>query len=177
MAKTVRDSNIIEVIAQIVANCEADLVESVEGLQAAHDGTDATNEFDRESRQKTIKEVVRAQLDGDLDTVWLQEVASERLANPEDAAAYVDLSEAEWHEQQTTWAENYRKAGVEGDHSDRQLADAHVRRKFDVPIEEFEREVVDWDASEALKMLLGGNLDRCIGTINQIADDLEENES
>jgi hypothetical protein len=116
-------------VREVVARAEGAQAEAVVRLADALDETihPDLRTFDRETRMGELHALGRALGDSDALREWY---AEHRLPDP-DLATYVDLAPEEWDEQIGAWAARYRETGDYGDYSDRDLAEAHVRRAFD----------------------------------------------
>ncbi|MFB6302778.1 MAG: hypothetical protein ABEH78_07965 [Haloferacaceae archaeon] len=82
--------------------------------------------FDPEDRIDRLLALAEALPDDEAAAEWY---ANHRLPDP-DLAAYVGMDDPD--AQIEAWADRYRE-DVDGEHTDRELAEAHVRRAFDVP--------------------------------------------
>lgn len=169
VAQNPSQSEKVQAVATIQANLEHDLLDAVADLHDAlgvEDPIEVTQ--DRADRREALLEVAEHASD-DFESYWFGEVAG--YDNPEDAVALAGLSDEEWESQIATWADRYRsQTDAFATDSDRGIAREHVRRTFGVPLEEFEREVVDYRRRDALKAVLAGNLTAGIQGVRQAAD-------
>lgn len=158
-----RESDRIRAIAEILTEIDhsqrAAVMDQRDRLDI--DPDDGLEPIDRDERIDEILALVDAYTPGgpSLVKVWLARAAPDDL-DVEDPAAltvYAGLSDEEWQTQIQTWAKSYRSASDwAGDHTDKDLADAHVFKKWGVRLPRFERLVVDFDRTRALRDLMAG---------------------
>lgn len=155
------ESELVGAITEIISVIEHRQLSAVEDLHETL-GTDGVEvESDQEERKQQLLDLVGALSNGEFTKWWFEEVGAEHLRNPEDAVAYAGLSEEEWQNQISRWAEQYRQADVEGVDkcTDREVASLHVGSQFGCSLPEFEREVVGYDRQEAMRTVLAGNFE------------------
>lgn len=159
LASNITESEEIKALVAIIAEIEHRQLAAVEELHEALDVDGLQVTKDRDQRREQLLDVVDAAAPGgSLLDLWFEQVAPEHIDAPEDAKSYAGLSSEEWQQQQTNWAAAYRDR-IEGDHTDEELAEQHVQRKFGVSLDEFEREVIGYSDADALRTLLGGNFE------------------
>lgn len=161
IAQDPTESEIVQALVSVIVGLEMRQLDAVQDLHDAHgiDGVDV--QASESARRDQLLGLVDAIASDNFRGWWFEEVISEHIENPEDAAAYAGLSEEEWEEQIANWAETYRTRGGEDfeQHSDRDIARLHVERTFGVSLREFEREVVGFSRSEAMQTVLAGNFE------------------
>lgn len=159
VAKNPAESDYVQALVTILVELEHRQLEAVEDLHDALDVDTLDVDSTREKRKDTLLEVADAAASGEFSDFWFEEVIAEHVTDAEEARPYAGLSDEEWSEQIETWADSYRSRAPDefaGD-SDREIARQHVSRKFGVSLNEFEREVVDYEMRDALQTLLAGN--------------------
>ena len=131
---------------------------------------------DIETRQEQLLDVFDAAMSQQLDQWWLDNVAADHMDNVEQAADLLGIgteSEA-WDQQKQEWRQTHVEAGtVEPDESTEAITQRHVQAVFDVSLDRFEEEVIDWNEQEQLQSLLVGPLQSNAVTIDQLADHFE----
>lgn len=171
MAQNPKESEMARSFASIVAQYEHDLLDAVESLHDAQ-GIEEGVTVDQtpEQRVEVLLDLADAASSGDFETYWFGEVAG--FDNPEDVAAFAGLTSEEWDDQIQTWADRYRQKAPEEfrEKSDREIAAWHVEGEFGVPLEEFEREVVEYARRDALKAAVAGNISTGIRGVRVAAD-------
>lgn len=173
LTRFIDDSRAVEALSTIMADLEISLLREVKALQDAVDVDHIGDVPEREDRERALQELVEAQIAGDLESFWLEEVAADRIENHEDAAPYLGLTSEEWEQQVSRWAEVYRAQGAGEDVDDEELAREHVRRQFGIGLKEFRREVIEWDAGDAMRSILAGNLRAGIQGVQVVREELE----
>jgi hypothetical protein len=181
-AQNPHESDLMNAFATIYATREYRLLEAVEELHRAADVEDPMTIQDVEegvaARKEGLLDAVDALTSGEFQRWWFSEgPGSEHLDDPEGALEYVGLPVDEWERQVERWADSYRERGVEA--PDRDLADKHLRTRHGVGIEEFEREVVNWERRAALRTIFEGNLtavERGIHRTTEAVDGVEDGE-
>ncbi|MFC7140033.1 hypothetical protein ACFQMA_09325 [Halosimplex aquaticum] len=174
MERTVANSDAMKAVSTIIAGLEVELLSEVKRLEDAA-GVDHLDEVPtQEERQETLLGLVQAKIGGDGTDFYAEEVMSEHVENPEDAAAYLSLEPEEWEEQISNWAETYRAKGVSEDLADREIADQHVQRKFGVSLGEFETNVVEWDQRAMMEKVLAGNVSSAVEGVRLVRESLED---
>lgn len=150
-------SDSIEELANIIATLEYRQLEAVQELHAelGIDGAISVQKT-REERAQQIEDLAKTAIGNrTLTEYWFEEVAP--IQRPEKAAKYAGIDEDEWQRQIERWADAYRNHGADDSMSDRDLAARHVASTFDVDIETFEDEVIDFTQGQVLEAVLGGN--------------------
>ncbi|MFC7193724.1 hypothetical protein ACFQL4_02235 [Halosimplex aquaticum] len=89
MERTVANSDAMKAVSTIIAGLEVELLSEVKRLEDAA-GADHLDEVPtQEERQETLLGLVQAKIGGDGTDFYAEEVMSEHVENPEDAAAYL----------------------------------------------------------------------------------------
>jgi hypothetical protein len=174
MRRTIAESDAMGAVAQIIAGLEVELLNEVQQLESAAGVEHIDSVPEQDERKETLLGLVQAKMGGDAGQFYLEEVASEHIEEPGDAKPYLSLSDEEWQQQIQTWADSYRAKGVSADLSDREIADQHVNRSFGVSLDEFERNVVQWDQGDMLKQVLAGNVQTAIEGVRTVRSELQE---
>lgn len=151
MAKQILKSEGGKAMFSIITGAERGLVASV---KEQHDalGIDEIGALpDSEDRAEELYQLALAKVNGRFPAFAVENQYGSRLDNAEEAAEFAALDVDEWEEQKAEWADRYRSQGVEG--TDEELAEAHVRARYDVDMATFETLVVDWsDDREAREL-------------------------
>lgn len=174
MVKNPGESEMMQALATVIATHEHEQIERVEELHDAVgiEGIERTRDVD--DRKEQLLGLIEAMAGGDIGSYWLDEVASEHIENADDAAPYLGMEADDWEQQIEQWAEQYRQRSDEAaDYTDRELADTHVSSKWGVSLGEFEEEIIDWTAGEALETMLSGNLKAVSTGIEAATEELE----
>lgn len=175
MLKNPRESARIRAIAGIITGLERDQRAAVQDLAEAVDGAEVPADLpDGETRLHRLCDAIPALLSGGPFAVYLQQDAPDEF-DPEAAAEYVGMDPDEFAEQVETWADAYRQR-VDGDHADRELADAHTRNTFGMDLERFEEEVVGFDPADYLRRFIAGPMEEHTAAIEAIAEAAEADE-
>lgn len=159
LASNITESDEIKALVAIIAEIEHRQLTAVGELHDALgvDGIEVTK--GKEERREQLLDVVDAAAPGgSLLDLWFEQVAPDHIDAAEDAKSYAGLSDEEWQQQQSNWAAAYRDR-IEGEHTDEELAEQHVRRKFGVSLDEFEREVIGFNEGDAMRTLLASNFE------------------
>lgn len=139
---TPSETEVAQALARILAH------EEQEQLRAATELADAAGvergEITQsiEERQAELLKIADAIADDSLEEWWLRTVGEQWLEDPDTAQEYLGMEAEEWDDRKESWAEQYRDRGFDGDTEE--LAAQHVQTKWNVSLEEFEREVVNW---------------------------------
>jgi hypothetical protein len=112
---------------------------------------------EHDHRVDELCDFIQAYTTGDLRAFWLEYYAPE-MERVEDAKAYLGLSDEEWEDQISRWAESYRANADLDEFTDRDLAREHVMSRFGVSLGEFERMVVNWSPEETMEEAIAGPL-------------------
>ena len=151
MARRMLNNEQAEAVFRIVSTVERALTASV---KEQHDalGIDEIGALpDPEDRAEELHQLAIAKVNGRFPAFAVENQYGSRLENAEEAAEFAALDVDEWEEQKAEWADRYRSQGVEG--TDEELAEAHIRARYDVDMATFETLVVDWsDDREAREL-------------------------
>lgn len=128
----------------------------------------------QDERQEVLKDLFQAQVQGDLQTFYVEHVMADRADQPEKAAKYLDMDADEWADRKDQWAEKYRDAGAGEEIPPRALAEKHVRDVFGVDLDEFEQNVVEWDPGDVMRQVLAGNIRTARNGIRLCRESVEE---
>jgi len=156
IAEYIAGSEHIRNAAVILSGLEQEQLEAAAALADA-----AGLEYDvevpeQEKRTDAIAATISGMLGGDFEEWWRTTVAVEMLEKaPPKEYVGAGKDSAEWEQQVTEWAQKIEAAGGEGD--ERHLASIACERVYGVGLDEFEREVLEWDRSETAKQLIAGN--------------------
>ncbi|MFC7226304.1 hypothetical protein N0B31_02730 [Salinirubellus salinus] len=144
IAQNPRQSEHLREAAGVIAHIEAEQRRTAREL---HDVLDVPGEapalIDEDARVDQLCDLLSARVSGNLQSYWLEHHVPDHVSEADDAETvrYVGMDAAEWNATCREWAENYREQGVDGGTTE--IADAHIRRTWDVPLEEFEELVVN----------------------------------
>ncbi len=170
MESAIKDSDALDHITNIIAGLECELLQEVAELQDAV-GLDPLQVPDPQARQEALASLVVAQMSGDLESWYAEQVLAEHMENAESAAAYLSLDQEEWQAQKETWAEMYRNQGAEG--STDALTEHHVDQQFGVSLNEFRRQVVEWEPAGVMQHALAGNHRAAMQAVRQVREEVE----
>lgn len=155
------ESEYVQALVTVLSTLEYRQLKAVEDLHDALDIEGVDVQADREAREEQLLSLVDAIASGEFETWWFEEVIAEHIENAEDARTYAGIDEDDWQAQRTRWADTWRERGGEEfeQHSDSDLVRLHVERKFGVSLREFEREVVGFEKTDAMRTVLAGNFE------------------
>jgi len=174
--KMLANSDALDPFAKVIATSEIELLKEVAALQDALDGEhDTVDVPDPEARQEGLVEAAQAAIAGDVETYYREQYLDDHYDNPETAAEYLAMDEADWRAQIERWAQPYREGPRDlSAYTDRQLAAMHVRSTFDVSLDRFEAEVVNFHAGSLLESVFAGNLRQGIEGIRTLRREVED---
>lgn len=177
-AKRILDStDLAETMTRLITGLETEILSEVADLEDAL-GVEHIEELpDEDERQEVLKDLFQAQVQGDLETFYVEHVMADRADQPEKAAKYLDMDADEWADRKDQWAEKYRDAGAGEEIADRTLAEKHVRDVFGVDLDEFEQNVVEWDPGDVMRQVLAGNIRTARNGIRLCRESVEEGDS
>lgn len=164
------ESEGIDKMTWILAAAENELLETAVRLEEAQD-LDHIRGEDLPSigaRQDALKSLLGALANGDMETVFVEDIAPSLLDTTDGIDEYVGMDADEWSDQIERWADAYRDAAPES--SDRELAAHHVRSKWGTDLATFEDRVVEFDAGAEAERLFAGNLRAVRETMDRAAD-------
>lgn len=176
MASRMLRSDRAEAVLDIAATAEHDLLAE---LQRTHDllDLDHLDEVPAPAdRREQLRQMWLAMLEDRFPQWWVEHCCP-RLENPGEAAQYADLSDEEWQEQKAEWAARYRRNGLEGD--DDELAEAHVRKRYDVDLRTFRHLVVTWPenrVADEVEGITAGGVRAAKEGLERVNDELAERE-
>lgn len=172
MMNQLLDSGMTENLTEVLASAENELLTTAKRMEEAH-GTETLGELPTvEERQAALKRLIEALVTDSVDDVWMEQIASALLDNPEKAESYLAMDDDEWEDQIESWADHYRSQG--GDLDDRVLADYHVQQQFGVDLETFEERVVDWSRGEEAERIFAGNFRAVRNSMERVTEVAEE---
>ncbi|MFT4921042.1 MAG: hypothetical protein ACI8XM_000235 [Haloarculaceae archaeon] len=166
----------VEAVAHALAGVERDLHEAV---QAHYDALGIEPPEDlppTEERVDALKELVEAQVNGNLWGYWVETHVD--LENAQQAAQHAGKDPGEWQDTVERWAANLRQQldGAE-DVPDRDLADRFCQERFGVALGAFEAAVVEWSPGRTMQASLRGPVTADITRIEAATDALETDET
>ena len=159
VAKNPTESQYVQALVTIIVELEHAQLDAVMDLHDAQgiDGIEVTST--REDRREALLGLASAVADGDLKRYWFENVVAEHVEDVEDVLPYAGLGTDEWETKIEDWAGMYRREAPEAfaDDNDREIAAQHVRDRFGVSLDAFEREVINYSRKDALQTSLASN--------------------
>ena len=157
-------------ILNVIANVETSLQESAGRAAIAHDVDSEIEVHDVEERVEMLRAGLQASMTGTIPQTWVKYCSD--LENAEEAAEFANIDAEDWEQQCDEWATKWRDSGLEG--TDEQLAEAHIRQRYDVDKATFEETVVEWEearAKEALEEMLAGPMEDVVEQVDAVAEE------
>lgn len=184
MGQTIKRKMARQFIASEKADAVLDVATTTETqllseLQRTHDllGLDGLEGVpDPDDRRAQLRQMWLAMIEGRFPEWWVEHCCP-RLENPAEAAQYADLSDEEWQEQKAEWAERYRNNDVDGD--DDELAEAHIRHRYDVSLRTFRHLVVTWPEgriADELERVAAAGVQTAYEGLERVNDELADRE-
>lgn len=174
-AKHPENSEQVRNLVAIIAKLEAAVQREARAVHEAvghPDPPDAPKPVDE--RVEELATLAGAKVRSEFPEWFVQFDAPDGLQKPQQAKAYLGLSEEEWQQQISSWAENYREVADEDlPFEDRELAEKHVTSTFGLSLEEFEREIVYWSPEEMLGETIAGPLEDIASDLGALSEVLE----
>lgn len=175
MAEKFLESDAADALLSILTTVERRLVAAV---VEQHDllGVDGIDEVpDPDERRERLRALWEAKMSGAFPAFWVEHYSD--LENAGEAAQFADEAAEEWETTKGEWAARYRRQSMEG--SDEELANAHTRARYGVPLDEFERVVIEWPDDrhgDELQAVIAGPVVAAIEGIEASNDHLRERE-
>ncbi|MWG32966.1 hypothetical protein [Halomarina oriensis] len=172
--------DVMGVVGAILSELERDnrvaVREHVDAL--AMEGIDVDAELsplpEEDERVATIRETVRALVDGEAAVWGLWCAAGPEEFDGEKASDFVGLDTEEWEAKQTQWGDLYRENGGEtfSGATDREIADVHLQETFGMDVDEFEERVIGWTKADALDDLVAGPSRQTTAVLEQATEEV-----
>jgi len=172
LKQVLNKSDAVDHLANVIAGLEIEILAEVVMLQNALEVEAVDGVPDQDERKEMLTELAQSQIAGDLDGFYVEHVLAEHVDQADRAKSYLGMDTDEWTEQIEAWAESYRET-VEGDWTDRDLAEYHVRNVWDVTLEEFENRVIAYDQGEVMKSAMAGNMLAAKQAIRRCREEVE----
>jgi len=166
----------IRAYASILAGIEREQREGMralaEELDADPDALDLDQPPDPEERVTELAEAVGAHVVGDAWTLYVDQLAPDKLKNADRASQFAGLDADEWDAQIEKWADGFRERAGDAvaDRTDRDLADVHVYETFGVDLDTFEKEIVGFEPGRVFQTVVAGPLETHTEGIWKLAD-------
>lgn len=167
------ESQEVRSIATAVAELERDLHAAVQDHYEALGAEPPDDLPPTEERVEQLCRLVEKQIAGDLWGYYVEEQA-DGLENTQKARKHAGKTPDEWADTWAGWVDVLRQQldDVE-DVDDRDLADRFCRRRFGIPLEEFEAAVVEWSPAATMRYAMRGRVDANIARIEQATEAVE----
>lgn len=175
MAEKFLESDAAEALLSILTTVERRLVAAVVEQHDLLDVDGLDEVPDPDERAARLRSLWQAKMSGEFPAWWVEHYAD--LEHPGEAAQFANEAAEEWETTKGEWAARYRRQDMEG--SDEELANAHTQARYGVPLDEFERVVIEWPDErhgDELQAVIAGPVEAAIGGIEASNDHLRERE-
>lgn len=126
-----------------------------------------------EERVDRLGELMGSILHQNTEEVYLDYWGPEFADDAPDATEFLGMADDDWQQRIESWADDIRgRLGIEGE-KDRHLAAIFVEDQFGVDFEEFEREVVQKEQSDAMREAVSGPMDEAEAAMRRATDAIE----